>query len=248
MLTDRVVDDNSESQGGGKIDQTAQIVGEDTAREDVPGGPAWPGSAGRPAVVPAPPVGLNWSSVADYYGLDAVTLRHDGSIVLAGEYFPAPGYFIDPGDFTGRRVDVGGMALRHGYLIGEIPKQEFEERLTVSEETGSVPVATAATGPVIGLFASEDDAARVRTQILQGSLGSGVVIQHGPLGAEVHVRQTELPGRVATVICATGGAVIGVSGQPVTTGRSHGVSATGGSGTEDDAPRGGIGAISDTEA
>ena len=190
----------------------AEIEG---SRGDVPGAVSWP-SVSSPAQVPAapPPVGLNWTRVAQETGVDVRILEHDGSIVLAGEYVPAPGYVIDPSSFLARSARVGARVLYHSYFVGELTASEFGLNLAVDPDSGSVPnaVVRAAAAPVIGLFSDERDAERARRQILEGSVGYGVSKEAGPLGTELRVARTEHAGRVATVIASHHGAVISVGG------------------------------------
>jgi hypothetical protein len=187
---------------------------------DVPASPTWPievpGSNPSP-----PPVGLNWGEVARRYGADVRDLMHDSSIVLRGEYVPETGYLIDPDALRARRVDVGQRVLRHAYLIGRLTASEFHVQLDLipnsepAELDGAIVRVT--RGPVIGVFPDRRDAERCRDSILSGSLGSGVSLQDGPLGTEVHVRTAEVAGRVATSIASFGGAVISAGGVPIAT-------------------------------
>lgn len=187
-------------------------------RGDVPGVPSWPIIARDAQDGPTiPPVGLNWALVSERTGIDVRILEHDGAIVLAGEYVPAPGYAIDPTTFLARSAHIGDRVLYHSYFIGELTASEFGLRLSVDPDSGSVPnaVVRTATAPVVGLFQDSIDAERARRQIVEGSVGYGVSVQRGPLGSELRVARTENPGRVATVIACHHGAVISVGGEPL---------------------------------
>jgi hypothetical protein len=194
----------------------AEVAEHQSARGDVPGSPSWPivSSTDIAEAVP-PPVGLNWADVADRIRVDPRILEHDGSIVLAGEYVPAPGFVIDPATFLARSARVGDRVLYHSYFIGELTASEFGLKLSVDPDSGSVPnaVVRTASAPVIGLFKDSADAERARRQVMEGSIGYGVSVQQGPLGTELRVARTENAGRVATVLAAHRGAVISVGGE-----------------------------------
>jgi hypothetical protein len=187
-----------------------------TARGDASGTPSWP-MASSPAVAEGapPPVGLNWAQVADRIGVDVRILDHDGSIVLAGEYVPAPGFVVDPSTFLARSARIGDRVLYHSYFIGELTANEFGLKLSVDPDSGSVPnaVVRTACAPVIGLFKYGADAERARRQVMEGSIGYGVSVQQGPLGTELRVARTQNAGRVATVMASHHGAVISVGGE-----------------------------------
>jgi hypothetical protein len=198
----------------------------------------------------APPVGLNWATVAAALGVDERVLRHDGQIILPGEYFPEEGFFIDTGSFRARHVDVGDIALKPGYFLSDLSMSEFGIRVPIEAEVAlrGHPIVPRPSGSVIGLFADERAARRVKDRIVRGSMGAGVSIETGPLGIELRVEKPELLGRVATIIAAHGGAVTAYGGSPVPAPSSAAPatssSAVGGHG---DAIRGGTGAASDSE-
>lgn len=204
---------------GGGVDNLAdqtRLAEIEASRGDVPGAVSWP-SVSSSAATPLepPPVGMNWARVAQAIGVDARILEHDGSIVLAGEYVPAPGYVIDPSSFLARSARVGARVLYHSYFVGELTASEFGLRLAVDPDSGSVPnaIVRSAGAPVIGLFSDEVDAERARRQIVEGSVGYGVTKGVGPLGTELRVARTENAGRVATLIASHHGAVISVGGE-----------------------------------
>src|SRR5207302_1444236 len=162
--------------------------------EDIPGAPTWPIPPTDTRPIVTPPVGLNWAAVAQRFGIDERVLRHGGSIVLTGEYFPEGGFAIDPATMRARRVDVLDMALAPVYFLGKLMASEFHIRLPMEPPGEQVrnPVVREASGPIVGLFPDEDRAGVARREILQGSLGSGVSIQAGPLGIELRVSRPEL--------------------------------------------------------
>lgn len=224
-MTNRFEDGDSESAVGGQRlagDGLSALRTESEAQEhqsvrgDVPGAPSWPivASAANADTAP-PPVGLNWARVADRIGVDLEILEHDGCIVLAGEYVPAPGFVIDPATFLARSARIGDRVLYHSYFIGELTASEFGLKLSVDLDSGSVPNAVVRTtpGPIIGLFGDGADAERARRQLMEGSIGYGVSMQHGPLGTELRVARAENTGGVATVMASHHGAVIAVSGE-----------------------------------
>ncbi|MGI8968173.1 MAG: hypothetical protein ACR2GA_03615 [Chloroflexota bacterium] len=200
-------------------------------------------SASTPSAA-TPPVGLSWAAVSAALQVDLDVLEREGSIVLAGEYFPDAGYALDPTIQTARRVDVGDRALQPAYFLGKLTLGSFSVRLppTVGDLGSEGVVVQADRAPIIGLFSDHDAADRAAQQILQGSIGGGVAAEDGPLGVELHVRHSDMPGRVASVIASLHGAVISVGGQPVETRRSTGPLATGTGIGEGDARRGGTGA------
>jgi hypothetical protein len=117
-------------------------------------------------------------------------------------------------------VDVGDVALRHGYFLGNITARDFSEWFRLAPDGGTVaglPVVRSESGPIIGLFRDELSAKRASSVVLQGSLGSGIRLERGPLGSELTVGRAEQPGAVATAIAALGGAVISIGGRPVGT-------------------------------
>lgn len=191
----------------------------ESARGSVPGAPTWPmqdpASGDQPGI---PPVGLNWGGVARRFGVDVRLLEHDGSIVLAGEFFPAAGYAIDPTTMRARFVDVGELALSHCYHIGELGLRNFRVRLPADESNFEVKnpvIPHTPPGAMIGLFVSEQDARRARERILNGSLGSGVDVQPGQLGFELRVERPVMSGRTCTVMAGHRGAVILIGGETV---------------------------------
>lgn len=192
-----------------------KFAAEDTRVEDTPGARTWPVPAPVPVI---PPVGLNWQTVAERLGADPTILRHEGQIVLAGEYFPAAGFYIDPETFRAQHVDVGDICLRHGYLLGDLSAREFAEWFELMAEgaqQGGRIVLKAETAPILGLFADETAANRARTAILQGAIGAGVRVEPGPGGILLRVARSSQPGKAATLIAANAGAVIAIAGEQV---------------------------------
>ncbi len=192
------------------------VVAQSTLASQRPLGDTWPDrdpAASQDAV--APPVGLNWTVVAEKTGIDVRVLEHDAAIVLAGAYVPAPGFVIDPVTFLARSARIGARVLRHSYFVGELTASEFHVALPLDPDIGSVPnaVVRTASAPVIGLFASPLDAERARRHIIEGSTGYGVTSVESALGTELHVARTDDPSRVATVIAGNHGAVISVGGE-----------------------------------
>src|SRR5947209_12031719 len=184
-----------------------------------PGAPAWPNPAPGSTDPATVPVVLNWQVVAEQLGVDLRILRHDGLIVVAGEYFPAVGYFFDPATLQGRRVDVGDIALHHGYFVAEITLRQFKASVPSGENAASSlkrMIPSTGRGPVIGLFADAQEASRARERILRGSLGAGTTVDDSPLGIELRVSRPLMTGRVASVIASHGGGVIAIDGRPVT--------------------------------
>jgi len=201
----------------------------------------------------SPPVGLNWDVVSRQIGLDRRLLQHDGNIVLAGEYFPEAGYAFDPATLQARFVDVGEIALRHVYFLGELALRNVRSHIPVPQETAQIThpiIPSPPTGPMIGLFAEEVAANRAKQRILHGSVGSGVTAEVGPLGYELWVARPHSGGMVATIIAGQGGAIISIGGVPVTQlTESSGPSSTGPSivGEQAPAPRPGTGVASDVQ-
>jgi hypothetical protein len=197
-------------------------------------------------------VGLNWRTVAERFGMDLRLLEHEGLIVLAGEYFPTAGILIDPQAFSVQQVDVGDVALRHGYFIGNITARDFSERFppTLPQSRSGMPIMRTEKGPIIGLFPSAQQAIRARTAILQGAVGAGLRSDEGPLGVELRVERPELPGMVATLIAANGGAIISIGNRPVAGVEESGPMSTAPSilAEEADTFRPGTGATSDSIA
>lgn len=181
------------------------------------GAPTWPMPATGETRMP-PPVGMNWGTVAQRYGVDVRTLMHDGYIVLAGEFAPETGYLLHPVTLQARAVDVGHRVLTHGYLIGRLTADEFRVRLDpAADGDGRVEnaVIRVTRGPIVGLFADGLDARRCRDSILSGSIGSAISLLDGPIGTELRVGRCDIAGRVATTIAAHSGAVIAVAGAPL---------------------------------
>ncbi|HEX6506463.1 MAG TPA: hypothetical protein VF221_02420 [Chloroflexota bacterium] len=203
-------------QGAPQLEFETAIEQEDTAMEDVHGPPLWPVIPPDTEAPPtAPPVGLSWSRVAEQTGIEVRILEHDGSIVLAGEYVPAPGFVIDPTTFLARSAKTGDRVLHHSYFVGELTAAEFGLQLRLDPDPGSVPnaVVRSARAPVIGLFPDAQDAQRAKRQIVEGSIGYGVSIQQDALGTELRVSRADAAGRVASVIATHHGAVISVGGE-----------------------------------
>lgn len=227
---------------------------QDSRVTDTLGAPTWPiVTPDSSSVAAPPPVGLNWGAVAERLGVDRRVLQHDGQIILRGEYFPESGYFIDPSTLLARFVDVGEIALAHGYFIGELTMNEFgiKPELAPQEPGLSHPVIPApSSAPIIGLFADERGAGRARDRILRGSIGAELSSEVGPLGVELRVGRSERGGAVATVIAAQAGAVISIGGTAVTPSQAGGSPlATGPSmvGEQADTLRGGTGVASDSQ-
>jgi hypothetical protein len=236
---------------GDSAEQKAQDTAEQSSRGDVPGAPTapMPAAAAAPPSGP-PPVGLNWQVVAARLGVDPSVMQRAGIIVLAGEYFPEGGFVLDPATFQARRVDVGDVALRHGYFLGDVAIRDF--RLDLDIVTPPAPrglqIVPVTRGAIIALFRDRVQAERSKRRILANSIGSGLRIEDGPLGPELHVHQPDLPGRVATTIAAEGGAIISVGGRPMSDAAAEGAMATGLGHGEGDRPRGGIGATGQSTA
>jgi hypothetical protein len=195
---------------------------------------------------------MNWGGVGKRLGIDLRLLSRDGAIVLAGEYFPESGYVIDPATLAARFADVGEIALRNCFFLGELAMREFRVHIPVEQASGVASHPVIPSGwhsSVIGLFADETQAKRAKQRLLDGSLGSGLALQEGPLGIELRVERPLLGGRVASVIAGHGGAVISVDGVPLTPVEAGGPDATGPSivGEQADASRRGIGVASDSQ-
>lgn len=197
----------------------SRLAEQDSSIEDVPGAPTWPiQEAETDSVREAPPVGLNWAVVSEHLGVDQRVLAHDGMIVVAGEYFPEKGYFIDPASMQALHVHQGDMAMVHGYFLGEVTMNQFGVQLPVRArpaDSGRM-VVPHETGPVIGLFTDRSDAERARNKIMRTSLGTDLAIDDGPLGSQLRVGNPQLPGRVATVMTSFGGAIVSIAGKPTT--------------------------------
>jgi hypothetical protein len=225
----------------------------ETAIEDVPGSPTWPIEAPGSSLPAPPPVGLNWATVSQRLGIDLRVLQHEGAIILAGEYFPESGFFFDPDTLAAQQVDVGDVALRNGYFLGNITARDFAAWYPPAPKrwpAAGVPVVHRARGAVIGLFSDRRAAERTKTAILQGAIGGGIRLEDGPLGTELRVDRPEQPGSVATVIASHGGAVISIGGGPVGVGRSQGPMTTAPAmpAAEADSRRPGTGSSSDNQA
>jgi len=188
----------------------------EAAVEDVPGAPTWPIPSRESIVEPeAPPVGLSWTKLARTLDIDPRVLRHEGAIVLTGEYVPEAGLLIDATSLSALQVHTGDRALSHSYFIGEVTMSQFllHIRLDAGGSAVAYPIVRTASAPIIGLFAGERDANRAREQIMQGSIGSGLSLDSGSLGIELRVQHASVAGRVATVIASHRGAVTSVGGQ-----------------------------------
>jgi hypothetical protein len=180
--------------------------------------PSWPIPA--PDVLtdpPPPPVGLNWGTVSQQLGLDLQVLKHDGRIMVAGEFVPEGGVVIDPHTFRALRAHIGSRVFGHAYFVGELTLDEHRLQLPVE---GNLPqdanvIVRAEGGAVIGIFADGQQATRAKRQIIRGSIGAGVTLEQGPLGMELRVARSDAAGRVATVIASQGGAVISIGGERV---------------------------------
>lgn len=218
---------------------------------DTAGSPTWPISDESPHPAP-PPVGLNWGTVAEGLGVDVRILEHEGLIVLAGEYFPEAGFFIDPQTLDAQHVDVGDSALRHGYFIGNLTAREFKDRLRLiaAGRPAGLPVMRRQGGPIIGLFADELQAKRAKSAVLQGAVGAGIRSEAGPIGVELRVERPMQPGAVASLIASHGGAVISIGGATVAGERTSGALSTAPSlpAAEADSTRRGTGSASDSQA
>lgn len=219
----------------------------ESSRGDVPGGETWPMvEAASMGTAPAPPVGLSWTSAARELNANVDVLRHDGTLILIGDTFPEDGYFVDPNSFRAQRVDVGQRALGRGYFLGRLVVGRFGIELRLDDGPNVVENATVRQdhAPLIALFSDRAAAERGQELVLRGSLGSGVTVEDGPLGAEVTVAVSDLPSRAATALASVGGAIISIGGRPV--GASDAPArATGGVGGPGDAPRAGIGVNQD---
>jgi hypothetical protein len=232
-------------------EEKARAAARQASRGDVPAAPTTPMPAATETAPASPPrVGLNWRVVATRLGIRSEALQQVGIIVLAGEYFPEGGFVLDPETLRARWVDVGDVALRHGYFLGDLAIRDYQLNLDIvtPPPLKGVPIVPVTRGPIIAVFAGRVEAERAKRRILAGSLGSGLRIEDGPLGPELHVQQPELPGRVATTIAADGGAVISVGGRPVADMAGQGAMATGLALGEGDRPRGGTGATGDSSA
>jgi hypothetical protein len=197
------------------LDAESDAASRESSLADVPGSPTWPITEEAPAI--PPPVGLNWQAVSARLGMDLRILEHEGQIVLEGESSPSDGFFIDPDSFAVISVGVGDKVPRHGYFLGRLTVRGLSERLapTIPETGAGLAITRELRGPVIGLFASEQQAKRARTAILQGSMGAGLRLEPGPLGIELRVARPEQLGMVATLIAANGGAVISIAGKSI---------------------------------
>lgn len=232
-----------------ELDQIGELAEHMESRGNVPGAPTWPTPSANIHEPPAsPPVGMNWRVVADHLGMDHRLLEHSGSIVLAGEYFPEAGYFLDPATLEAQYVDVGQVSLRRGYFLGKLPTSSFNGsfRLRSRQQSVDHPIVRRDTAPVIGLFFDRTAAERARSRLVRGSLASGISLEEGPLGIELRIQRASLPGRVATVLASEGGAVISIGGEAVRAQSGAGAMATGRSDAFGDARRGGTGAMSDS--
>lgn len=221
--------------------------------EDVPGAPTWPIQApgsGQPA---PPPVGLSWATVSRAIEIDLEVLEHEGIIVVAGDYFPESGFFIDPVSLQAQHVDVGDSALRHGYFLGNITARDFATWFPLAPAgpvPSGLPVIRQTRGAIIGLFPSRRAAERAKSAVMQGALGAGVRLEESSLGWDLTVDHPEMPGAVATIMASHGGAVISIGGEPVAAQPADRAMATAPSlpAPEADSWRPGTGSASDSEA
>lgn len=236
-----------------KLAGDSRAASVETGIEDVPGAPTWPIEAPGSAQPAPPPVGLNWATVSQGLGIDLEILEHEGIIVLAGDYFPESGFFFDPVTLAGRHVDVGDIALRHGYFLGNITARDFATWYPM-DSTGAraqgLPVVRQTRGTIIGLFPNRRAAERARSAVMQGALGAGLRLDESPLGCELTIDRPERPGTVATVIASHGGAVISIGGETIAAGTLDGAMSTAPSlpAPEADARRQGTGSAGDSEA
>jgi len=154
--------------------------------------------------------------------MQPAVLQRVGIIVLAGEYFPEGGYILDPATFQATWVNDSDIALRHGYFLGDLAIRDFHLDLDIvtPDPPAGLPINPVTRGPIIALFGDRVQAERAKRRLLSNSLGSGIRIEDGPLGPELHVQQPELPGRVATTIASDGGALISAGGQPLVPSRN----------------------------
>ena len=136
-------DDAQSARSTSSLDDQSAAVSRQTSRGSVPGAPTWP-EVGPDSLgsMPTLAVGLNWQTVAEALDLDRRVLQHDGLILVAGEYFPAPGYFFDPGTLRPRRVGVGDVALVHGYFIGQATLRQFNLDLDPNAGEREKPIAS----------------------------------------------------------------------------------------------------------
>src|SRR5579875_248644 len=121
--------------------------------EDVPGSPTWPNVLPPSTLTGTPTAGLNWQVVADSIGIDARLAKHDGSIVVPGDYFIEAGYMIDPRTMRGRHVDVGDRALRPGYFLSDLTVSEFRLSIPINVQPArSLAAPRPIGGSIYGLF------------------------------------------------------------------------------------------------
>lgn len=215
--------DGIDGRVGQRLDAASRDVRDDSATDGVNAAPAGrfhtPDAGSQP-----PPVGLNWGVVARQLGTDLSALQHSGSIIVAGESFPARGYFFEGGTLRARWVELGDISLSHGYFLDELALHATNAHVPSGGDTGNVAhpvIPDVPEGPVIGLFASEHDATRAHDRIMHASIGAGMRLESGPLGVELHVDRPELPGRVATAMAAYNGAIIAIGGTPLEHGASE---------------------------
>lgn len=230
----------------------SQIEADDSAIEDVPGSPTWPILPPEsPTGASAPPVGLSWQVVADRLGLDRAVLEHDGTLIFPGEYFPEAGFVINPDTLEARHVDVGDIALRPGYFLGDSVVGEQLLRLPRAgePEVAVHPIIPYAQGPVVALFLDAAQAEHARRRLLRGSLAAGVSTRRANDAIEVRVDRAQLVGRVATLLASHGGAIVTVGGESLVANFSGGPMATASTafGYSGDARRPGTGVDSDSE-
>lgn len=235
-----------------KLEGDSEAASIESGIEDVRGAPTWPIQAPGSGGPPPPPVGLSWATVAQGLGLDLEMLLHEGIIVLAGQYFPESGFFFDPKTLEAQHVDVGDIALRHGYFLGNMTARDFAEWYPLASKSPrapGVPVVHQTQGTIIGLFSDRRAAQRAKTAVLQGALGAGLRLEDSALGCELIVARPREPGAVATAMAAHGGAIISIGGQPVS-GTDGGAmtSAPAMASPQADAWRAGTGSSSDSQS
>ncbi|MGH2449281.1 MAG: hypothetical protein ACRDFS_11860 [Chloroflexota bacterium] len=190
-----------------------------SAIEDVRGSPTWPIPVpGHEAGPPILPIGLNWAVVAEHLEVERRILEHEGSIVLPGEYFPESGFFLDPVSLRGRHVDVGDVALRPVYFLGDLSVSEFRISIQLEQTSpaSGQPIVPTSRGTIVSIFADEATAMRAKRRLLHGSLATGISTKKREGGVEMRIEHPELEGRVASVVAGYGGAVISIGGRSLT--------------------------------
>lgn len=222
---------------------------QESSIEDVPGAPTWPIlPPSAPRGTPAFAVGLNWQSPATGLGIDRIVLEHDGIIVMPGEYFPESGYALDPITLGARHVDVGDVALRPVYFLGNIVTSGRNLRLTLAPPMAVVEnaIVPRVVGDLVAVFPDPVAAERASRLLMRASLAASVSRVATRDSVEVRVKKPELYGRVATLLASMGGAVVSVGEHPVLMSADTGPLAARTSGTSytGDGRRGGTGVTS----